>query len=94
MKKIARRDRMKIYAELLSILKSEADREDIVLTRLQLRLNVPFDRLKQYLIELRELDLIEDEASPKLTKKGKKYIREYKKVLNFMKRMGLEYRKK
>jgi predicted transcriptional regulator len=91
MKKIARRDKMKIYGDLLSILQCE-NCNGIVLTRLQLKLNVPFDRLKQYLIQLKELDLIEDETSPKLTKKGKQYIREYEKILDFMKRMGLEYK--
>ena len=90
MKKLARRDKMKIYRDLLSILESES-KEEIVLTRLQLKLNVPFDRLKQYLTQLRELDLITDETSPKLTEKGKQYVREYEKVLDFMKRMGLTY---
>lgn len=82
---------MKIYGDLLAILQSENDNR-IVLTRLQLKLNVPFDRLKQYLIQLKELDLIEDETSPKLTKKGRQYIRDYEKVLDFMNRMGLEYK--
>jgi predicted transcriptional regulator len=91
MKKIARRDKMKIYSDLLSILQSESDKEEIVLSRLQLKLNVPFDRFKQYLMQLRELGLIEGETLPKLTKKGKQYIREYNKVLDFMKRMGITY---
>ena len=81
---------MKIYGDLLSILQSENNNE-VVLTRLQLKLKVPFDRLKQYLTQLEELGLIEDESSPKLTEKGKQYILEYEKVLDFMKRMGLEY---
>ena len=91
MKKIARRDKMKIYGDLLSILESENNKEEVVLTRLQVKLNVPFDRLKQYLTQLRELNLIKDESSPKLTEKGKQYIREYEKVLDFMKRMGITY---
>ena len=90
-KKFSRRDKMKIYADLLFILQSESNKK-IVLTQLQLKLNVPFDRLKQYLKELKELNLIEDETSPKLTIKGKEYIREYEKVLAFMKRIGLEYK--
>jgi predicted transcriptional regulator len=89
--KIARRDKMKIYNDLLSILQSEKNREEVILTRLQLKLNVPFDRLKVYLKQLRELGLIKDETSPKLTNKGKQYIYEYEKVLDFMKRMGLTY---
>ena len=92
MKKIPRRDKMKIYGDLLSILNFENGKEKIVLTQLQTKLNVPFDRLKSYLRQLDELGLIENETSPKLTKKGRQYIREYEKVLDFMRRMGLEYR--
>ncbi len=92
MKQIARRDRLKIYGDLLSILSEEASREKIVLTSVQMRLNVPFDRLKNYIYELHNLGLIEDEASPKLTEKGRKYISEYGKVLDFMEQMGIAYR--
>jgi len=91
MKKIARRDKMKIYNDLLSILESENKKEEIVLTRLQLKLNVPYDRFKEYLDQLRDLGLIKDKNSPILTNKGKQYIREYEKVLDFMKRMGITY---
>ena len=91
--KIARRDKMKIYSDLLSILESRRDdAEGIVLTQLQLKLNVPYDRLKDYLTQLMNLDLIEDVSSPKLTEKGKQYIREYENVLDFMNRMGIAYR--
>ena len=91
MKKIVRRDKMRIYNDLLSILESENKKEEIVLTRLQLKLNVPYDRFKEYLGQLRDLGLIKDKNSPKLTNKGKQYIREYEKVLDFMKRMGITY---
>ena len=91
MKKLPRRDKLKIYGDLLFILHSEAKREKIVLTRIQLKTNVPFDRLKIYLAELMELGLIQDETSMKLTEKGRQYIREYETILDFMKRMGLTY---
>lgn len=64
----------------------------MILTHVQQKSNVPFDRLKAYISELLELGLIEDEAVPKLTEKGRQYITEYEKVLDFMKRMGLTYR--
>jgi len=93
MKKFTRRDKMKIYGDLLSILESQRDdAEGIVLTRLQLKLNVPYDRLKIYLVQLMDLGLIEDASSPKLTEKGRQYIREYENVLDFMNRMGIAYR--
>jgi predicted transcriptional regulator len=92
MKRIARRDKLKIYGDLLAVLNDEANNKNIVLTRVQVRIGVPFDRLKTYLSELCQLGLIQDEASLKLTEKGKQYLREYEDVLDFMKRMGLAYR--
>ena len=91
MRKLPRRDKLKIYGDLLFILYSESRAEKIVLTRVQLKSNVPFDRLKTYIVELKELGLIQDELSLKLTDKGKMYLREYATVLDFMKRMGLTY---
>jgi len=92
MKKLPRRDKLKIYGDLLFILYSEAKREKIVLTRIQLKTNVPFDRLKIYISELKELGLIQDEPALRLTEKGQQYLREYKSVLDFMRRMGLTYK--
>ena len=91
MRKLPRRDKLKIYGDLLSILYSESKKEKVVLTHVQLKSNVPFDRLKTYIAELKELCLIQDETSLKLTDKGKQYLREYETVLDFMKRMGLAY---
>jgi predicted transcriptional regulator len=92
MKTIPRRDKLKIYGDLLSVLYSESGAEKIVPTRVQVKIRVPFDRLKKYITELVDLGLVEDETSLKLTKKGTQYLREYKRVLDFMKRMGLAYR--
>ena len=91
MKKISRRDKLKIYGDLLAVLKDEANNENIVLTQVQVRINVPFDRLKKYISEIKELEFIQDETSLLLTEKGKQYLREYQKVLEFMKRMGITY---
>ena len=91
MKKIARRDKLKIYGDLLSVL-AENREEKVVLTRVQVQIKVPFDRLKNYIDELYQLGLLEDEITLKLTEKGKEYLSEYQKVLDFMKRMGIAYR--
>ncbi len=90
MKKKARRDKMKIYGDLLDTLKSEKNNIDkIVLTHIQTKMNVPFDRLKNYISDLENLDLIEDQVRYNLTPKGKQYLDEYKKILDFMERMGI-----
>ena len=91
MKKIARRDRLKIYGDLLSILYAESKEEKIILTHVQIQIKVPFDRLKNYISELKDLGLIQDKTTLRLTEKGKEYLKEYGKVLNFMKRMGISY---
>ena len=70
MKKISRRDKLKIYGDLLAVLCDEANTEKIVLTRVQVRINVPFDRLKNYIYEISSLGLIQDESSLRLTREG------------------------
>jgi predicted transcriptional regulator len=93
MKKIQRRDKLKIYGDLLSALSAESGgAKKIVLTQVQVRIKVSFDRLKTYIKDLVDLGLVQDENSLKLTEKGIRYLREYETVLDFMKRMGLSYR--
>lgn len=91
MKRLARRDKMKIYRDLLFVIQSNVKTDNIVLSHIQQKTNVPFDRLKTYLSELGELGLIRNESSPQLTEKGQQYLIEYEKVREFMKRMGLAY---
>lgn len=90
--KIQKRDKMKIYGDLLLILLTESGNEKIVISHVQLKTNVPFTRLKKYFLDLKELGLIEDETSLKVTDKGKQYLHEYETVLSFMKRMGMSYK--
>jgi predicted transcriptional regulator len=76
---------------MLSVLKIQPASEKVVLTKIQHQVNVPFDRLKEYIFELKELGLIQSETDLILTEKGKEYLSEYRKILEFMKRMGLTY---
>jgi predicted transcriptional regulator len=87
--KTVRREKLVIYGDLLAILNDESKNDRIVLTHIQVKINVSFDRLKKYIVNLVDLGLIEDENSLKLTEKGKEYLKEYEKVLDFIKRMGL-----
>jgi predicted transcriptional regulator len=91
MKKIPR-SKMEIYGDLLAVLNEEANSEKIVLTRIQNRINVPFDRFKNYISELYRLGLIENETTLRLTEKGKQYLKGYKQILAFMNKMGLTNR--
>jgi predicted transcriptional regulator len=92
MKKIQRRDKMKIYGDLLLVLQAESSKEKITITKIITKSNIPFTRLKKYISDLDELGLIEDETSLKLTEKGKMYLQQYETVLAFMKSMGMSYK--
>jgi predicted transcriptional regulator len=93
MSKKVRRNKMKIYGDLMLILKAEKTSTGrIVLTHVQAKMGVPFDRLKSYISDLEELNLIEDQLSYNLTHKGKEYLDEYGKILDFMERMGIANR--
>lgn len=87
--KSARRDKIIIYGDLLLVLHDEAKNDRVVITRVQTKMNVSFDRLKKYIGKLRDLGLIEDDPSFKLTERGKQYLKEYEQVLEFVKHMGL-----
>ena len=80
---------MDIYGDLLAVLKDEAKNEKIVITRIQGRTNVPFDRLKKYISELHDLCLIEDQTTLKLTEKGTEYLKGYQQTIRFMQPIGL-----
>jgi predicted transcriptional regulator len=69
MNRIHRRDKMTIYGDLLSALRSEEKAERIVLIRVQLKIKVPFNRLKKYIEELVDLGLVQDETSLKIKEK-------------------------
>jgi predicted transcriptional regulator len=87
---------MKIYGDILSVIASKGsgkEEQEIPLTHIQLMTHVPFDRLKIYLSELKQLGLIQAGSSPKITEKGEQFLIEYEKVLDFMKRMGLGYQR-
>ena len=89
-----RRDRLKIYMDILLTTRDESKKQKTVITRIQQKSNVPFDRFVTYLSELKDLGLIQNEASPELTEKGVQFVIEYERVLDFMKRMGLTYSEK
>jgi predicted transcriptional regulator len=87
-----RRDKMKIYGDLLAILNAEPKSQKMILTHIQVKMNVPFDRFKQYLSDLEELGFIESQESLKLTHKGRRYLEDYRKILDLMDHMGISYR--
>jgi predicted transcriptional regulator len=82
------RFKIQIYGDLLRILDREASSGKILLTRIQVKIDVPFDRLKKYVSELQGLALVENEKTLKVTKKGKQYIQEYDNIIQAIENMS------
>ncbi|MGE5554798.1 MAG: winged helix-turn-helix domain-containing protein, partial [Methanocella sp.] len=55
---------------------------------IQVQIDVPFDRLKKYLSELRALDFIEKGKTLKVTNKGKEYMQEYEHIVDFIEKLS------
>jgi len=83
-----RRSKIQIYGDLLRIIDAQTNVNKIVLSRIQVQIDVPFDRLKKYLSELRSLKLIEKGNTLKLTQKGKEYMQEYESIVDFIERLS------
>lgn len=82
------RSKIQIYGDLLRILDREAASGKILPTRIQVKMNMPFDRLKKYVSELQVLALVESEKTLKVTKKGKQYIQEYGNIIQTIENMS------
>ncbi|MPZ07337.1 MAG: hypothetical protein GEU26_13135 [Nitrososphaeraceae archaeon] len=88
----SRRDRARIYYEILEFIQERSlqDEKPSTITQVQLKTNVPFVRFKEYLQDLQQKDLVKyDENQINITLKGIQYLSEYKKVYAFMEKFGL-----
>jgi predicted transcriptional regulator len=78
-----------IYAEILGNIRSALQNgEKPTITRIQLKVNVPFVRFKEYWEDLKARGLINAESEISLTKEGERYLEEYHKVREFLKEFG------
>jgi predicted transcriptional regulator len=93
---MSKRSKFELYGEIL-----QAIREDIStngsarLTRVQVKVNVPFDRFKSYVDNLSKSSLIKIVQSSghdeiQITGKGFEYLAEYEHVNDFLTAFGLQ----
>jgi predicted transcriptional regulator len=69
-----------IYAEILGNIRSALrNGEKLTITRIQLKVNVPFVRFKEYWDDLKARGLINE---------GERYLEEYRKVREFLEEFG------
>ncbi len=88
----SRRDRARIYYEILQFIQERGsdNKKPFTITQVQTKINVPFVRFKEYLQDLQQKDLIIQSGNQiHITPKGTHYLYEYKKVKEFMEKFGL-----
>jgi len=88
----ARRSKVRIVADILKVI---AEENGAKLTRVLYGANLSYERLVNYLNELKEKGLIsekEEEGGVKyyLTERGFNFLREFKKVEEFARSFGIE----
>jgi predicted transcriptional regulator len=82
---------VRIYADILEniyFLYSSGKRPTI--TGIQTKVNVPFVRFKEYVEDLEKKGLLKKiESEISLTEKGIQYLKEYRKVREFLEKFGM-----
>ena len=85
------RDRTKIFYDILcSIVKQEKTAGVAGITRVQNEVNLPSDRFRVHLEDMKTLDLIEHGEGLTSTEKGRSFVSEYEKVAEVLRRFGLD----
>jgi predicted transcriptional regulator len=84
-----RRDRLRIYADILrAVRRSHLAGDPPPLTRVQLEVNVPFVRCKEYVEDLQRRGLLAAGSPLALTPQGEAFLREFARVQEFLRRFG------
>jgi predicted transcriptional regulator len=88
--KLRRRERSKIYYDILcSIIEQEAEARAKI-TRVQNDVNLPSDRLRTHLHEMSTLGLVDYGEHLGSTEKGRVFVDEFKKVVEILRQFGLQ----
>lgn len=94
-RKRAYRSKMRILADMMRAIQSEAE-EGAGPTKILYAANLSHDRLKQYIDELVEKELIVEEDPDSnnriyfLTEKGREFLREFIRIERFSEAFGIE----
>jgi predicted transcriptional regulator len=88
--KLRRRERSKIYYDILcSIIEQESETRAKI-TRVQNDVNLPSDRLRTHLREMSSLGLVDYGEALVSTEKGRVFVDEFKKVVEILRQFGLQ----
>ena len=91
-----KRSKFELYGDILVAIRDDISRNNSArLTRVYGKANVPYDRFKAYISDLKTNNLIkvvpvENHEELKLTERGIEYLKEYVRVNNFLIAFGLQ----
>ena len=89
LKKLRRRERSKIFYDILCSIIEQETEDRAKITRVQNDVNLPSDRLRLHLREMSSLGLVEYGESLASTDKGKAFVAEFRKVVDILREFGL-----
>jgi predicted transcriptional regulator len=89
LKKLRRRERTKIFYDILSSIIEQEVGGRAKITRVQNDVNLPSDRLRLHLREMNTLGLVEYGDMLASTEKGRAFLSEYEKVAEILRQFGL-----
>jgi len=89
--KVEKRGKLQIYFDILEVLCENVEAGDAPSpTRIAHKTNLPYDRFRNYLDELVRLSMVSREGGKLVvSEKGFEYVRWHKRMISFLKSMGL-----
>lgn len=84
------RYRPKIFYDILCSIISQESNGFVRITRVQNEVNLPSDRLRAHLEDMKTLELVEYGDRLASTEKGRTFVSEYEKVADVLKKFGLD----
>jgi predicted transcriptional regulator len=89
LKRLRRRERSKIFYDILSSITKQEEMGSAKITRVQNDVNLPSDRLRIHLKEMDYLGLVKYGNTLASTEKGRAFYSEYGKVAEILRQFGL-----
>ena len=85
-----KRTKIRIYSDILEALFEKMSDDVVCPTRISQKTNMPYDRFSNYLDELVRVGMVSRRGNNlDVTEKGLEYIEWHRKMVDFLKRMGL-----
>jgi len=85
-----RRNKLQIYYDILEAINHESKLGKVKPTRVQNLCHMSYDKFSNYLLELERKNMIHN-SEIKISVKGKRFLRDYGKINNLIKKLQLKY---